>query len=350
MVNVYKKAMWRKILIQKEDYFREKEFFNIGLFHTDKFRLQKGEGLMRVIIFIILFLLLVTSYAFSDMGAILPDEKVNLTEPAQRAIIAHDGFSEILILSTDFETPEGIKAVRFIPFPSKVEISEGTSEIFSELEKLVKKYDLHYLRFLKGGGPEKEGITVVTDQTLGPHRVIQVKVKDFDEFAKWVRELFAKEGIEKGGFSQKEKDAIHYYLMKGFNYFVFDIVDLSKGTNSITPLIYKFDTRNFYYPLVTSSVFPGTGSIELFIFTNNGEAIEKITRFPMPHPWKQSETVLVTWEDMEKISSEVAHLMGKHAVLGAVKYIGTYDISYDIWFEMTSYIIHPYNPMGSKKR
>ncbi len=305
---------------------------------------------MRIFILVIVFLTLFTGTAFSDMGAIVPDETVDLTEPAQRAIIAHDGFSEILILSTDFDTSSDTKVVRFIPFPSKALIKEGSKETFKNLETLVKKYNLHYLTFYRSGEPKKEGIEVISDQTLGPHKIVQVKVNDFSDFVKWVKELFKKEGISKEGFTEKEQDIIVHYLKMGINYFVFDIVDLSTGINSITPLVYKFDTPYFYYPLVTSSAFPGTGSIELFIFSNYGETLQKVALTPMPYPWKRSETAIVNWEDMEMIEPDIARLMGEHAIMGAVKYKGTYDVNFDIWFKIPIYQLKPYNPLQNMKK
>ncbi len=303
---------------------------------------------MRILIFTIISLILLTGIAFSDMGAIVPDEMVNLTEPAQRAIIAYDGFSEILILSTDLSSQQNTKAVRFIPFPSKVTVKEGNKETFKNLEKLIKKYNLHYLTFYRSGEPKKEGIEIVSDQTLGPHRVVQVKVGEFSDFTKWVKELFKKERISKEGFTEKEQDIIVHYLKMGINYFVFDIVDLSNGINSITPLVYKFDTPYFYYPLVTSSVFSGDGNIELYIFSNYGEPLRRIAMYPMPHPWRRSETAIVNWEDMKGIDPDIAKLMGEHAVFGAIKYMGTYNIESDIWFKLPIYQLKPYSPY--KKR
>ncbi len=305
---------------------------------------------MRIFILAIVFLILLIGTAFSDMGAIVPDEAVELTEPAQRAIIAYDGFSEILILSTDFDTSSDTKAVRFIPFPSKASIKEGNKETFKNLKTLVKKYNLHYLTFYRSGEPKKEGIEIVSNQTLGPHKIVQVKVNDFSDFVKWVKELFKKEGISKEGFTEKEQDIIVHYLKKGVNYFVFDIVNLSNGINPITPLVYKFDTSYFYYPLVTSSAFPGTGSIELFIFSNYGEILEKAAFSPMPHPWRRSETAIVNWEDMEMIDPDIAKLMGEHAIFGAIKYKGTYDVKYDIWLNTSIYQLKPYNPLQNTKK
>ncbi len=304
---------------------------------------------MKAIFFMILLLALFSTYAFSDMGAIVPDENIDLTEPAQRAIIAHDGFEEILILSTDFDTSKSTKIVRFIPFPSEAKISQPEVNPFSNLKNIIEKYDLVYLKFYKGG-TEEEGIEVIGEQILGPHKIIQVKVSDFFSFSDWVRKLFKEEGIDKEGFTQKEEEIVTYYLQRGINYFVFDIIDLGDGINPILPLVYRFKTRYFYYPLVTSSLFPGEGTIELFVISKRGAQLEKLTRFPMPHPWKRSNTAVITWEDMTTLSPEIAHLMGAHAIIEAFKYKGSFNIKNDIWFKIPIYEVKPYNPIKEKKR
>ena len=163
------------------------------------------------------------------------------------------------------------------------------------------------------------------------------------------KKLFKDEGIEKKGFTQKEEDVISFYLNRSMNFFVFDIVSLSEDINHIAPVIYRFNTNYFYYPLVTSSVIKGEGKIELVIFTNQGGISEKILRFISPHPWKVSETAIVTGEEMEKIYKELPKLMGAHAIMGVVQYRGPYNFSYDILIEMPIYQIKPYNPYKKQK-
>lgn len=304
---------------------------------------------MKYLLISIMFILIISTLAMADMGAIIPYEKVSLTEPGQKAIIAHDGFEEMLILSTDFNVNTNAKVVRFIPFPSQVKIDIADPYIFQRIDSLIKKHNLSYLRFLRGKVEKKEGVDIISVQTLGPHKIIQVKVTNFEEFKVWVKKLFKDEGIEKKGFTQKEEDVISFYLNRSMNFFVFDIVSLSEDINHIAPVVYRFNTNYFYYPLVTSSVIKGEGKIELVIFTNQGGISEKILRFISPHPWKVSETAIVTGEEMEKIYKELPKLMGAHAIMGVVQYRGPYNFSYDIWIEMPIYQIKPYNPYKKQK-
>ena len=88
---------------------------------------------------VLLFVLTFFTLASADMGAIVPIEDVDLNEPGQRAIIAHDGFEEILILGTDLIATSSAGALRFIPLPSEPEVSLAPKGCFEALSKLVKK-------------------------------------------------------------------------------------------------------------------------------------------------------------------------------------------------------------------
>ena len=55
------------------------------------------------------------------------------------------------------------------------------------------------------------------------------------------------------------------YVKRGINYFVFDLVDLKPGAQSVKPLVYRFKSKLMYYPLKTSNTFGGSGGIDLII-------------------------------------------------------------------------------------
>ena len=61
--------------------------------------------------------------AYADRGAITVVGNVDIEEPAQRAIIAHDGQNEIIILQTDVKASKETKVVEFMPLPSKPKVS-----------------------------------------------------------------------------------------------------------------------------------------------------------------------------------------------------------------------------------
>ena len=78
--------------------------------------------------------------ALADRGAIVPVGAVNIEEPAQRAIIAHNGVREILILQTDVKADKETKVVEFMPLPSKPEVSLAREGCFAALQEIVKAH------------------------------------------------------------------------------------------------------------------------------------------------------------------------------------------------------------------
>jgi hypothetical protein len=83
--------------------------------------------------------------SFADMGAITVYGDVTIEEPAQKAIIAHDGFEEVLVLSTDLKAPKKTGALRFIPFPSEPAVSLAPEGCFENLGGILERHAVKYL-------------------------------------------------------------------------------------------------------------------------------------------------------------------------------------------------------------
>jgi len=71
---------------------------------------------------LIVVLLLAARPLLADRGVVLTKD-VDLKEPAQRAIVMHNGTWEMLILQTDVEAGKPARAVEFMPLPSKPDVS-----------------------------------------------------------------------------------------------------------------------------------------------------------------------------------------------------------------------------------
>ncbi|MCD6319796.1 MAG: DUF2330 domain-containing protein [Candidatus Desulfofervidaceae bacterium] len=242
-----------------------------------------------------LFLVFECQFSFADMGAIVPVASVSLHEPGQRAIIAHDEFEEILILATDLKTSQKTKVLRFIPFPSKPEVSIAGKNCFKRLEMIVKSHQLSYLdRYKMMAGFSAKVVEIRFHKKIGAHDVTIVRVNNFQHFMQWINEFFANKGFSQRRLGEKEAKIINAYLQKGFNYFVFDLVELTPETKSVEPLIYRFKTRYFYYPLLTSNLMKGYGTITLFVICNRGEIYKSLPSWP----WQSSNTALITKKEM----------------------------------------------------
>ncbi len=81
----------------------------------------------------------------ADRGVILVQKDIHLEEPAQRAIIAHNGTWEMLILQTDVKSDKRTKALEFMPLPSNPKVSLAPDGSFKNLQTLITKHNLKYV-------------------------------------------------------------------------------------------------------------------------------------------------------------------------------------------------------------
>jgi hypothetical protein len=98
-----------------------------------------------------LVLALIAEPAVADRGAVVT-EGVDLREPAQRAIVAHNGTWELLVLQTDILADKATQVVEFMPLPSKPEVSLAPDGCFQNLQALVEKHQLRYIVSWSGRG------------------------------------------------------------------------------------------------------------------------------------------------------------------------------------------------------
>jgi len=265
----------------------------------------------------------------ADMGAIAPIAAVKLDEPAQRAIIAHDGFEEILILGTDFTASKRTRALRFIPLPTEPTVSLAPQESFAAIGRLVADRGLQYLVQYRGdaGAGADEAVEVILSETIGPHDITVVHVTDVEAFAAWVWGFFDSKGLPVRELSAKEKAVVAAYLEDGFPYFVFDLIDVGPHVQSIQPLLLRFQSDVLFYPLRTSNLLGGRGRIELFVFCDRGELHRhmRVTSGALGNIspgkiWRESDSAVVTADEMRAVAPEIADLLGARAVLRAFKY------------------------------
>lgn len=286
-------------------------------------------GLRAVPIVALVVVLGFTSWSGADMGAIAPIAAVKLDEPAQRAIIAHDGFEEVLILGTDFKASEQTRALRFIPLPSEPTVSLAPQESFAAVGRLAADRGLRYLVQYRGdtGAEADEAVEVLLSETIGPHDITIVHVRDVEAFTVWVQEFFESKGLPVRELSSKEEAVVAAYLEDDFPYFVFDLIDVGPDAQSIQPLLLRFESDVLFYPLRTSNLIGGNGTIELFVFCDRGELHKhmRITAGALGNIspgkiWLESDSAVVTADEMRGVAPEIADLLGARAVLRAFRY------------------------------
>ena len=266
--------------------------------------------------------------ALADRGAIVSIGKVQVFEPGQKAIIAYDGFEEMIILSTDLSATAAAHVIEFMPLPSKPEVALADAKTFRRLDAIVRAHNLEFVIMYKGraGGPlESARVSLIMHQRLGPHDISVVKTDDLGAFIKWMKKFFDKKGFDPWTPSEKERYVIGDYIDKGYRYFAFDVLEIGAAPRTIEPLVYTFKTDKLYYPMTISTLFAGGTQIDLYLITNTGRYAQRIdARF------LKSTSARISADEMKKVHPEIASLMGRNAILQAFRYQGSVEFMKDI--------------------
>jgi len=224
----------------------------------------------------------IPSLTNADMGVVHWPPNIHISETDQNAIIAWNGQEEVLILSTNWEKPSNSQTsllLRVLPLPTEpLEIKEGETEIFDKLVKILnEKINAMPPTPLMEGvanaptGAEPEGVKIVSQKVIGAHDITVVKVLKENDFSKWIDDFATEKGLEKKQISERFKKGLLNYLQRDIKYFVFDIANLSDTKTTIKPLIYKFKSNYFYFPLLISGISEigdSEGKVSLFLIFN----------------------------------------------------------------------------------
>jgi len=287
------------------------------------------------------FLMIWAPPACADMGAIVPLTGAKVAEIAQKAIVAHDGFEEILILSTGLVTSQNTPILRLIPFPSLPTIIEIDNEIWERLSHICEKHNLQYLISYRGG-EKGEKVTVEYQTSQGAHEITVVKADDSEEFLEWVTNFLLQNNLPPLPQEEKLQNLVDDYLQRGINYFVLDVVNFQKNREKVEPVGYAFLSRNFYYPVKISNLFESSGEIELFVLSDRGEILESLISFwPGWSGGGLSSTAILSEEDVEFLHPEIRRLLGKRGVLCAFRHPRFQELEEDIIFEIPVQEIKP---------
>jgi hypothetical protein len=213
---------------------------------------------------------------------------IHVDQTDQNAIIGWNGEEEMLILSTNWEKPadsQSATLLKVVPLPSEPsEIKEGETEVFEKLVKILnEKIDaMQTSTYGKTNSlqvaPGAEGVEVTFSKVIGAHDVTVVKVNKQEDFSKWIDNFSAQKGLEKKQISEQFKTGLQNYLKRSIDYFVFDIVDLSEAKTTVKPLIYKFKTNYFYFPMLVSGISEIGNSqtkVNLFLIFDNSLSLPK---------------------------------------------------------------------------
>jgi len=257
---------------------------------------------------------------------ILPITDVDVYGPGQKAIIAWNGEVERLILSTDLYATADTKALEVLPLPSEPSVFEGSFKSFEAVQQLMKNNIPRVL----APGKVPPGIEIVFHERIGAHDVTVVKAISIDELFSFIESYAKKMGITSAPpIGRETRSILEDYLMRGMNYWVFDLVDLKPSRGSIQPIVYQFQSASLYYPLKVSATTKGYTEVILYLITPqaiNEEHISAKMRFARYEPVNRSVQFELSSNELSTIDPTLPELFpaadGPAAWFTAVKYEG----------------------------
>jgi len=255
-----------------------------------------------------------------------PNIHVNQTD--QNAIIAWNGQEEILILSTNWEKPASSQTttlLKVVPLPAEPsEIKEGETEIFDKLVKILnEKINAMQAPTLGEGGKSEginAGVEIVFQKTIGAHDITVVKVNKGEDFSKWVDDFATKKILEKKQVSEEFKNGLLNYLKRNINYFVFDIVNLNEAKTTVKPLIYKFKSNYFYFPMLVSGISEISESqtkVNLFLIFNESLKLPSQVWHGNYNYWVNDNgfDIKLNNDELKSISESLSSLFGTNIIV-----------------------------------
>ena len=232
---------------------------------------------------IFIFFVIVAAPLMSNAngGVWIWPRNIHISQTDQNAIIAWNGQEEMLILSTNWEKPAGSQSatlLKVVPLPTEpLEIKEGETAIFEKLVKILneKINAMQTMHYGKGEGiatsDATQGVEIIFQKIIGSHDVTVVKVNKAEDFSKWIDDFTVQKSLEKKQISEEFKIGLQNYLKRNINYFVFDIANLSEIKTTVKPLIYRFKSNYFYFPMLVSGISEISDSqtkVNLFLVFN----------------------------------------------------------------------------------
>lgn len=271
---------------------------------------------MKKILFIFLLIILLFPAAVSaDRGSIPFEINAKIFEPSQDTLIAWNGEEEILILSTELYSSEKTKVLEVLPLPAEPIVEESSREIISKAERflfesvnVVSERPLLQLRSdTRSAEPAGE---VVQEVVIGSHDIAVTKALNAAQFTDWVNDYLKEKGNDNPTIPPELAETIKNYLNRGYNYFVFDIIELDEEPVFNEAISYRFKTDKLYYPLEITKSDHGMSTINLIILSDqnllNFDGLEKERVNTTMGP------VLIENSEIEEISPDLAELFYKN--------------------------------------
>jgi len=257
-------------------------------------------------------MLLLAAPARADRGFIPHKPDVKIFEPTQRAMIAWDGKEEILLLTTDVRASEKTVVLEILPCPSEPRVTKGSLDTFRRATRVINRH-LHQPRISarsrsRGGGPPSGPAGEITfHKKIGAHDISVAHVLSGDGFVSWVEKALAKEGVKNPEVPAWARKAVEEYIREGFDWFVFDSIELGPRLRSAVPIRYRFPTGRLFYPLKITKV-AGPTTVDLIVLTP--KLLSRFDGIPASRIGLPHQPFAIGKQELEHIDKEMATLLG----------------------------------------
>jgi len=274
----------------------------------------------------LLFLTSIVSIGYSDSGytIIWHGELRHEGIPIQTGLIVYNDEYEYLLVYTTYNTrfDHPVDLIYYFPLPSKpiasdiVPLKNRTLLFFSVgIERIKLKYAIKGIRvyFATAGGYSVLGEYVSEYFNIS---LIETREASLDLF----KEILSSKGYT-GELPEKLRDAINYYIEKGWKYFAIGIIRVNKTLTLLQQ--YVFQTDKIIYPLYIDKPNPRESKVTVFIVTN--KALEKYIN-PLTGKENNPENLLegidlkvyiraYDTEDREKIALSISKILGNKSII-----------------------------------
>jgi len=257
---------------------------------------------------------------FANSGSIPFVAGTSVYRPNQRAVVAFDGHEQILLLSTDLRANKPTQLLEVLPFPSKPKVTPGDGELFQKAAQLIEDRlaaQQNARRGIRSGsrkrnaGNDVPGLPPAAEvpfhERIGAQDISVVRVLDSRHFIAWTEDYLRNAGVESPSIPMRLKLLVREYLRDGFTWFVFNVIELGPDEVAKETLQYRFDTRNFYYPLRILSGESSDATIRIILVS------PRLVRMPDIHPARarlMHQPVAIDPDELKYLGGGLADFLG----------------------------------------
>ena len=275
-----------------------------------------GIKLKRITLIIFIILLIFSTNVSADRGSIPFTVGVNIFEPSQDALIAWNGEEEILILSTELSASEKTKVLQVLPLPTEPEVKKSSRDVLRRANEFVVQGVFNELRqpVLRSSDPAAPAAEIKEEVVIGSHDIIVVEVLNQDYFVSWVNNYLEGRGESSPQIPEPLKNTINNYITRGYNYFVFDTIEVGPEPELNQAISYQFKSKDLYYPLEITKSDHGVSEISLLILTDqnlvNYKGLEqsRIKEKTPPVKLSYGETAYISTSTADLFIEEISEL------------------------------------------